>query len=142
MADQNIPLGNEPKLKAGRKGTKEQFKEGPEGEKVPMTKEETIAFYEENIPFMRKQEEYEALAFSFQERKIQYLELQVRELQAIGYLAEWKAGQDEARNRQAQEEKMRAEWDAMTPEQQEVYRKKAQENLAELEKQAESTKAL
>ena len=31
---------------------------------------------------------------------------------------------------------MKAEWDAMTPEQQDEYRKQAQANLAEMERQA------
>ena len=118
---------------------KEQFNQGPESgqqQSAPMTKEETIKFYEENLPFMRMQDEYEKLAFSFQERKVANLELQVRELEAIGYLSQWKAGQDEAKRRQEQEEKMKAEWDAMTPEQQEEYRKQAQANLQEMEKMA------
>ena len=91
---------------------KEQFNQGPESgqqQSAPMTKEETIKFYEENLPFMRMQDEYEKLAFSFQERKVANLELQVRELEAIGYLSQWKAGQDEAKRRQEQEEKMKAE---------------------------------
>ena len=101
-----------------------------------MTKEETIKFYEENLPFMKLQDEYERLAFSFQERKVAALELQVRELEAIGYLSEWKAGQDAAKERKEQEEKMKAEWEAMTPEQQEEFRKQAQANLEEMEKMA------
>lgn len=125
---------SEKKLK--KPGVKEQFNQGPEQKQPSMTKEETIQFYEENIPFMRMQDEYEKLAFAFQERKVAALELQVRELEAIGYLSQWKAGQDDAKRRQEQEEKMKAEWDAMTPEQQEEYRKQARVNLAELEKQA------
>jgi hypothetical protein len=118
---------------------KEQFNQGPDDmqeQRQPMTKEETIKFYEENLPFMKLQDEYEKLAFSFQERKVAALELQVRELEAIGYLSEWKAGQDVAKERKEQEEKMKAEWEAMTPEQQEEFRKQAQANLEEMEKMA------
>jgi len=117
---------------------KEQFNQGPENEqqKAPMTKEETIKHYEENLPFMRMQDEYEKMAFNHAQRKVEYLELQVRELEAIGYLTQWKAGQDEAKRMHEQEEKMKAEWDAMTPEQQDEYRKQAQANLAEMERQA------
>jgi hypothetical protein len=119
---------------------REQFNQGPasaqEEQKVPMNKEETLKHYEDNLPFMRLQDEYEKLAFSFTERKIAHLELQVRELEAIGYLSQWKAGQDEAKKRHDQEKQMKAEWDAMTPEQQDEYRKQAQANLAEMEKQA------
>ena len=116
---------------------KDQFNQGPDGqEKKSMTKEETITYYEENLPLMRLQDEYEKLAFSFQERKVLALELQVRELEAIGYLSEWKAGQDAAKIRMEQEEKMKAEWEAMTPEQQQEYAKKAKANLAEMEEMA------
>jgi hypothetical protein len=87
---------------------------------------------------MKMQDEYEKLAFAFAERKVAYLELQVRELEAIGYLSQWKAGQDEAKRRQEQEEKMKAEWDAMTPEQQDEYRKQAEANIAEMQKQAQA----
>lgn len=127
----------EKKLK--KSTVREQFTGGPEQSepKAPMSKEDTIKFYEENLPFMRMQDEYEKLAFSFAERKVAYLEVQVRELEAIGYLTQWKAGQDEARKRQEQEEKFKAEWDAMTPEQQEEYRKQAMANMEELQKQAE-----
>lgn len=127
-----------PKLKK-QTSVKEQFMNGPaDNEKQTMTKEETIKYYEENLPLMRLQDEYEKLAFGFQERKVMALELQVRELEAIGYLSEWKAGQDAANARKEQEEKMKAEWDAMTPEQQEEYRKQAQANLAEMEKMAKA----
>lgn len=127
-----------PKLKK-QTSVKEQFMNGPaDNEKQTMTKEETIKYYEENLPLMRLQDEYEKLAFAFQERKVMALELQVRELEAIGYLGEWKAGQDAANARKEQEEKMKAEWDAMTPEQQEKYRKQAQANLAEMEKMAKA----
>jgi hypothetical protein len=118
---------------------KEQFNQGPTGQeqqKQPMTKEETIQYYNENLPFMKLQNEYEQLAFAFQERKVAALELQVRELEAISYLSEWKAGQDAANERKKQEEKMKAEWDAMTPEQQDEFRKQAQANLEEMEKMA------
>ena len=130
--------------KLKKPGIKEQFNQGPEDEqqKAPMTKEETIRHYEENLPFMRMQDEYEKLAFNHAERKIAYLEIQVRELEAIGYLTQWKAGQDEAKRRHEQEEQMKAEWDAMTPEQQEEYRKQAQANLAEMEKQAAEAERL
>lgn len=123
-----------------KKPIKDQYSEGPEQTegKAPMSKEDTIKFYEENLPFMKMQDEYEKLAFAFAERKIAYLELQVRELEAIGYLSQWKAGQDDAKRRQEQEEKMKAEWDAMTPEQQDEYRKQAEANIAEMQKQAQA----
>lgn len=131
----------EKKLK--RPTVREQFATGPEQteQKAPMSKEDTIKFYEENLPFMKMQDEYEKLAFSFAERKVAYLELQVRELEAIGYLSQWKAGQDEAKRRQEHEEKMKAEWDAMTPEQQDEYRKQAEANIAEIQKQAAEAEA-
>lgn len=124
---------------------REQFSQGPEQpqgeEKKPMTKEETIVFYEENLPFMKLQDEYEKLAYSFAERKVGYLELQVREIEAIGYLSQWKAGQDAANERKKQEEQMQAEWDAMTPEQQEQYRKEAQANIEEMQRMAAEQEA-
>jgi hypothetical protein len=128
--------------KLKKPGIREQFNQGPEqqseggAQKTPMTKEETMKFYEENLPFMKMQDEYEKLALSFADRKVAHLELQVRELEAIGYLSQWKAGQDEAKKRHEQEEQMKAEWDAMTPEQQDEYRKQAEANLAEMQRQA------
>jgi hypothetical protein len=128
--------------KLKQQSIKEQFNQGPESEqKKTMTKEETIKHLDENLPFMRMQDEYDRLAFAFAERKVSYLELQVRELEAIGYLSQWKAGQDEANRIHEQEEKMKAEWDAMTPEQQDEYRKQAQANIAEIEKQAKEATA-
>jgi len=118
---------------------KDQFlkeSDGSQGEERKlMTKEETIAFYEESIPFMKLQDEYEKLAYSFAERKVNYLELQVREIEAIGYLSQWKAGQDEAKRRQEQEEKIKAEWDAMTPEQKEQYNQMMMEGIRERDEQ-------
>jgi len=126
-------------MKETTKKLKSQFNKGPESAQenaAPMSKEDTIKYYEENVPFMKMQDEYEELMYKFHERKVKNIELQVRELEAIGYLAQWKAGQDDAKRRQEQEEEMKAQWDAMTPEQQEEWKQRAKENLAEIEKQA------
>lgn len=127
-----------PKLK--RNGLGEDFKKKGEEidkeNKPPMSKDETMKFYEENLPFMRAQEEFENLRYSFEERRIKHLELQVRELEALGYLSQWKAGQDEANRRKEAEDKMKAEWEAMTPEEKEEWKKKAQANMRVMEMQA------
>jgi hypothetical protein len=122
---------------------KKQYKQGSEenAPKQPMNKEETIAFYNENLPFMKLQDEYEELVYRFYERKIRNLEAQVRELEAIGYLAQWKAGQDDAKNRQETELKMKEDWEKMTPEEQAEWTKKAQQNIQDLEKQAQGAAA-
>lgn len=119
---------------------KEEFRNGPEQEqKAPMSKEDTIKFYTENIPFMKLQDEYEEYIFKFNERKTRQLELQVREIEAVGYLSQWKAGQDEAKKRKENEDKMKADWDAMSPEEQEEWKQKAKKNLEDIEKQAAET---
>jgi hypothetical protein len=128
--------------KLKRNGLKEEFKkkgeEVDEASKPPMTKEETVKFYEENLPFMKMQDEFEELKYRFNERRIKNLELQVREVEALGYLAQWKAGQDEAQRKHDHEQKMKEEWDAMTPEQQEEYKQKAKVNMKIMEMQAKN----
>lgn len=127
-----------PKLK--RNGLKEEFKKKGEDldkeQTPPMSKEDTVKFYEDNLPFMRLQEEFEEIKYKFDERRIKNLELRVRELEAVGFLGQWKAQQDDAQRRHDQEQKMKEEWDAMTPEQQEEYKQKAKANLRIMELQA------
>lgn len=122
-----------------RQSFKDKFNQGPE-EKVSMTKEETLKFYEDNLPLMRSQDEYDELSYRFKERRVKLLELQVREVESVGYLSQWKAGQDAASAQQIKEkeaqEKAKAEWEAMSPEEQEEWKKKAMENIERLEKQA------
>lgn len=128
--------------KLKRNGLKDKFKEksdqAEKEAKPPMTKEETIVFYNENLPFMRLQDEYEELLYKFHERKVKNLELQVREVEAIGYLAQWKAGQDDAKRRADHEAKMKEEWDKLSPEEREEHIKKAQANLKKMEEQAKT----
>ena len=107
--------------------------------KPPMSKEDTIKFYEDNLPFMRMQDEFETLRYNFEKRRIDSLELQVRELQALGYLAEWEAGQKEAQRRKENEDKMKAEWDAMSDEEKEQWKEKAKRNMRIMEMQAKGT---
>ncbi len=130
-----------PKLK--RNGLKEKFKkkgeELDEKEKPPMNMEETIKFYKEKLPFMRLQDEYDETVYRFNERRVKNLELQVRELEAIGYLGQWKAQQDEAKRKHDNEQKMKEEWDAMTPEQREEWKQKAKANLRIMEMQAKGS---
>ena len=119
-------------------GVKDQYmeQEVPVAQKRIETKEEAEAFYNDAIPFMKLEGEYEELAYKHSERRVKQLELQVRELEAIGYLSQWKAGQDEAKRKAEYEEKRKAEWDAMTPEQQDEWKEKAKQNLVELDRQA------
>lgn len=130
----------EEKSKLKKNGLKEQFKkkgdEQDEQQKAPMSKEDTIKFYEENLPFMRIQDEFDELAYRFEERKIKQLELRVRQTEAVGYLAQWKAQQDESTRKHEQEQKMKEQWDAMTPEQREEFKQQAKANLHIMEMQA------
>ena len=141
VQEEAAPAGDQPK-KLKRNNVKGDFKEkSDQAEKEarpPMTKEETMAFYEKELPFMRAQDEYEDLLYKFHERKVKNLELQVREVESIGYLAQWKAGQDDAKRRADHEAKMKEEWDAMTPEQQAEWTEKAKNNLKDMEQQAKT----
>lgn len=123
-----------------RNGYKDEFKkkgdEVDQAAKPPMSKEETLKFYEENIPLMKLQDEYDELMFRFHERKVRQIELQVREVEAIGYLSNWKAGQDEAKRKAEYEAQMKEQWDKMSPEEQESYRQKAKLNMLNLDRQA------
>lgn len=130
-----IPLGTDVK----RNNVKDKFKdkgEEQDNSKPPLSKEETIEFYNQNLPFMRLQDEYEEIIYKFNERKIKNLELQVREVEALGYLSQWKATQDDAKRRQEAEQKMKEEWENMSDEEREEYKKKAQANMRVMEMQA------
>lgn len=141
----NDPTGDAPseKPKLKRNGVKDEFKKKGEEldkeQRPPMSKEDTVKFYEENIPFMKLQDEYEEYIYRFNERKVKSLELQVRELEAIGFLGQWKAQQDEAKRRHDQETKMKEEWDAMTDGQKEEYKQKAKANIRVMELQAKGS---
>lgn len=124
----------------GRNSFKEQFKEGSEREAQPrMSKEDTIKFYEESIPFMKLQDEYEDLIYRHKERTVKTLELEVRHIEAIGYLAQWKQGQDEARHREEQEKEMKEKWEKMSDEEKEEHTRKAMENLEIMKVQAKGS---
>ncbi len=137
-ASQTTGSADEPKLKRNhlKDGFRKKGDELDEKQKPLMTKEETVKFYEENLPFMRLQDEYEELAHRFAERRVRTMELQVREVEAIGALSQWKAQQDDAKRKHEHEEKMKAEWDAMTPEQQEEWKMKAKKSINIMEMQA------
>lgn len=127
-----------PKLKSRtfKDKFKEKGKQEDEKNKPPMNMEETIEFYEKNLPFMKMQDEYEELVYRFNERKVKNLELQVREVEAIGFLAQWKNQQDDAHRRYEEEQKMKEAWEKMTPEEREEYKKKAQASLKIMDMQA------
>lgn len=135
---------------------REQFTAGPEQaqqtqgdeQKAPMTKEEAMKFYEEEMPFMKLQDEYEKFAFTHEERKVGMLELRVRELEAVDYLTRWKAQMDEMIRQEKLEkerreqieknnEKMKADWEAMSPEQRQEYIRQAQATAEDVKRQAE-----
>lgn len=136
--EHDTEVQDRPRLK--KPAFKEEFKEKGKEEdaknKPPMSKDETMKFYEENLPFMRAQDEYEEIVYRFNERKVKNLELQVREVEAIGFLAQWKAQQDEAKRRHDAEQEMKEKWEKMTPEEREEYKKQAQANLKIMDMQA------
>lgn len=107
--------------------------------KPAMSKDDTIKFYEENLPFMRLQDEFDTLRYNFEERRIKNLELQVREIQALGYMAEWKAGQEQAQRQKENEDKMKAEWEAMSEEEKAQWKEKAKRNMRIMEMQAKGS---
>lgn len=109
-------------------------------QKKQMTREETMVFYQENLPFMRLDDEYNELAYKFNERRVKMLELEVRNIEALGYLTNWKAGQEAARKAQEEGvivEGMKKEWDAMSDEEKAEMTQKAKENVEAIKKQAE-----
>lgn len=152
MADVVVPL-------TPNESMKEQFNKGPEIPKQ-MTKEEaeklrkeTEAMYDDRLPYMRKEDEYNKLVISSYEQdvllgRIQIkevpgllgLELMTREIQARGFLMQWQMGQQEAKERHEQELKMKKEkeeFDKLPPEEQERIVKEMEEQL---KKEQESIK--
>lgn len=138
----DTPTAEQAPKKLKRNNVKGDFKEksdqAEQEAKPPMSREETMAFYNDVLPFLRLQDEYNELLYKDKERKTKSLELQVREIESIGYLSQWKAGQDDAKRRAEHEAKMKEEWEKMTPEEREEWTRKAQENLKHMEQQAKT----
>lgn len=151
MADVVLPLTPNPQMK-------EDFTKGPDIPKQ-MTKEEadklrkdTEAMYDDRLPYMRKEDEYNKLVISSYEQDVLLgripikevpgllgLEMMTREIQARGYLMQWQMGQEEAKKRHEQEQQMlkeKEEFDKMSPEDQAKVLKEMEDKL---QKEQENT---
>lgn len=120
-----------------KKSIRDTFNEASnEASRAPMTKEETEMFYDKELPFMRKQAEFENLKLRFKEVGVEDLELQVRQIEALTYLAKWKNHQD-AMKKQADEEAAEQERLANMTEEERTAElsKKMMANLADMERQ-------
>lgn len=140
---------------------KEQFNQGPQGQRAPSAeeiakyKEDREKFMDEQLPYMRKEEEFAKLQLSILELDVMMgrvpikqvpglmgEELMVRHLQAEGYLQQWATGQQDAIKRAKMEKEMaeaeqkaKEDWAKLTEEAQTTLR-------AEMEKEIEENNML
>lgn len=124
--------------------TPEQIEQRERENKERREKQEKVL--DELLPFMRKQAEYDSLKLQMLENDVLLgnisinnlpagllqLELKVREVQAMGFLGQWSAGQRAAAEQakkemeMSQEEKeAREAFDKLTPEEQAKYQEEA-----------------
>lgn len=94
--------------------------------KQQLSKDESTKILKENLPYMRLQDEYDEIIFKMDVRRISRLEMNVREIEAVSYLTEWKRGQETAKQQHDMETSAKQAWDAMTPEEQVAYQAKAE----------------
>lgn len=120
-----------------KKSIRDTFNEASnEASKGPMTREETEMFYDKELPFMRKQAEFENLRLRFKEVGVEDLELQVRQIEALSYLAKWKNHQDAMKQQADQEAAEQERLANMTEEERTAeLSKKMMANLADMERQ-------